>query len=143
MQSQLMNSGSRARCRVPRASFTSHRTSLLQFYTDEWSTLKKIRPLLVAVVFCCFTKTSERNVSDTLKRKVTDTWRKCYCLDSRSKIASHNFGLNSRACDFVLRYNFLTNIQPSSNYPMIVFTAFPEHRLSQPFANISSLFLRH
>ena len=64
-----MNSGRRASCRIPRASFTLHRTSLIQFYTDEWSTLKKMRPLLVAVVFCCFTKAGERNVSDTLEKK--------------------------------------------------------------------------
>ena len=38
--------------------YTLHIMSV-SFYTDEWSTLKRMRLLLVVVTFCSFTKTGK------------------------------------------------------------------------------------
>ena len=68
-----------------------------------------MRSLLVVVVFCCFTK-RWRNLSDTIQRTFTDTWRKYYYLETRTKIVRHDFALNSRTSNLIV-LNFPTNTQ--------------------------------
>ena len=58
----------------------------LTFYTDEWSTLKKMHPLLVAVALCCFSKTGKEMFLKHFWKNFHGYSKKIiYCLAKQTK----------------------------------------------------------
>ena len=91
---------------------------------------KKMLILLVAVAFCCFTKTGKYFFSDTLERTFTDTWRKPSYLGSRSGLRHSVMILSSiLGMQFYIKIKF-PNEYPTCSYSIIVFITFPMQRLS-------------
>ena len=106
--------------------YTLHIMSV-SFYTDEWSTLTRMRLLLVVVTFCSFAKTGKDFFLIFLKENSLILEENSIALETG---LSRDFLLNSRTCNFILRYNFLTTVQVISSYhPIIVFIASPVQRL--------------